>query len=283
MRKMLALLMILLIMVSIAACGEPEATTTTSATNATTNSTTVPPTTAPIHVHEYTCELRADPTCAAAGALLYQCECGDQYTEEIPMLEHTWSNWLTTTPSTLTEKGQAERNCSSCSATESMELDVLTIHEAIESYARFLSTLPTFTSADKMTENDMFHFVRVNAGFVSSDWNSETYAITLVFSLDTFDAFTTYYLGCTYPFASMADRYEEFTLDTEKNQLIWQTYGAGGGMYEYVIESYEQVDDTHYTVRYAAKEYDTNNIAFYGIMKLVLTDGRLVIASHTHE
>ena len=37
------------------------------------------------HAHDYVQSLEKAASCEAAGAYLYQCECGDTYSEEIPV------------------------------------------------------------------------------------------------------------------------------------------------------------------------------------------------------
>jgi hypothetical protein len=55
------------------------------------------------------------------------CSCGDSYTEKIAATGHSWGKWKTIEEPTLTKKGQAQRKCATCSATESKELDKLSL------------------------------------------------------------------------------------------------------------------------------------------------------------
>ena len=46
----------------------------------------------PEHTHSYAEEITADATCTAEGVKTYICECGDSYTEAIPVLAHNYEN-----------------------------------------------------------------------------------------------------------------------------------------------------------------------------------------------
>ena len=56
-----------------------------------------------------------------------------------------------------------------------------------------------------------------------------------------------------------------------------------GGGYSMTVESITKVDDTHYTVRYAAMGMDEETIAYYGTIELVLVEGHLMFVSHSNE
>ena len=283
MKKLILILLAVMLLISMAACDSQPSTqpTTTAPVTTLAPTKTEPPTTT--HPHEYNCEQVKDATCSMAGLLIYRCNCGASYEEEIPTLEHAWADWFIDTPATMTETGVGKRMCTMCSTSETKELEKLSLEEALMDYGRMVNNLPYFTDATQLTVKEIFDWVRYNVGYYSSDWNEQTFQVTNVYALNDFDTFTTANLGTAYDFKSMATPDSEFTYDEANNHLIWKTYGAGGGWYEYISESYTQQNDTTYTVRYAAKNYDTGNVDYYGKLVLELVDGHLVIRSHAKE
>ena len=61
--------------------------------------------------HSYT-ETRHEPTCTQNGSVLYACACGDRYTEELPMAEHSYD--AVVTPPTVKDGGYTTFICNSC-------------------------------------------------------------------------------------------------------------------------------------------------------------------------
>lgn len=45
------------------------------------------------HKHTYTSAITKEPTCIETGVITYRCSCGDSYTESIPVLNHSYTNW----------------------------------------------------------------------------------------------------------------------------------------------------------------------------------------------
>lgn len=106
MKRSLALLLALCALLSLAACKS--------------NSQTEPVTTTvdPSHTHNYL-STEKPATCSEKGLETFICACGHTYEEEIPMLDHTWGEWLVTTPALVNKEGAETRTCTACSATES--------------------------------------------------------------------------------------------------------------------------------------------------------------------
>ncbi len=130
MKKLLAILMAFVLMVSLVACGgaadiapTDEPTVSTEETNVTEATTEVPTeasTEAPTepHEHEYSVEIVA-ATCTEDGYTLYTCSCGDTYTEKYIEAEgHDWGEWETTKEATATAEGTAQRTCTKCGEVE---------------------------------------------------------------------------------------------------------------------------------------------------------------------
>lgn len=69
--------------------------------------------------HTYTEEITAQASCSQVGTKTFTCTlCGDSYTEEIPMLAHTFGKETVSKPATCTEKGEKSATCTVCGATE---------------------------------------------------------------------------------------------------------------------------------------------------------------------
>ena len=66
------------------------------------------------HTHGYDEATRTEATCVKNGEIVYTCSCGDSYTEVIPALGHTESDWIIDTPATCTENGTKHKECSVC-------------------------------------------------------------------------------------------------------------------------------------------------------------------------
>ena len=161
MKKILALLLALVMLLTLAACGDdktetPESTTSTptssvpatsvpastgssEGTSQTPDSTpptsetpdtqapaTQPPATAG-HTHSYTSSVTTAVTCNTDGVKTFTCSCGNTYTEKIASTGHSWGEWETIENPTVTQKGKAQRKCANCSATESKDLDKLAL------------------------------------------------------------------------------------------------------------------------------------------------------------
>lgn len=60
------------------------------------------------HTHSYTTEIIENATCTTEGSVRYTCVHGESYTDVIPMLQHSWSEW------DYNDLGQLYRTCSVC-------------------------------------------------------------------------------------------------------------------------------------------------------------------------
>ncbi|MBQ9552276.1 MAG: leucine-rich repeat protein [Clostridia bacterium] len=67
------------------------------------------------HTHVYTSAVTKEPTCTEEGVTTYTCECGESYTEAIPMLAHIPVT-MVTVPETCTETGLQHEECEVCGA-----------------------------------------------------------------------------------------------------------------------------------------------------------------------
>ena len=66
------------------------------------------------HEHSYTSEVTKEATCTEKGILTYTCECGDTYTEEIPLAEHAPGKWEITKKATMLSDGEQVKKCTVC-------------------------------------------------------------------------------------------------------------------------------------------------------------------------
>ena len=108
MKKSIAILLVLVMLLSLAACtkNEPLPSTPTTNDSGADNSTTAP--TEPGHTHSYA-QTVVEPDCTNAGYTTNTCECGDSYqSDEVAALGHTWVDATCTAPKT----------CSVCAVTE---------------------------------------------------------------------------------------------------------------------------------------------------------------------
>lgn len=64
------------------------------------------------HTHSYTSEITAPSTCVSAGSITYYCECGDSYSEALPLKEHNYVS--KTVAPTYTSQGYTQYTCSEC-------------------------------------------------------------------------------------------------------------------------------------------------------------------------
>lgn len=232
-------------------------------------------------VHQYSSSETKAPGCEELGQVTYFCHCGHSYTESIDPVVHNWGNWFVSVKPTFTTTGEEMRKCSICQKADVREIEKNGIEEELRRIATIAVPLPNFQSASELTAADMFNWVRIQAGWVSSDFNDTTFQFTNVYSLAAFDAVSQAYFGRTFDFVTFAEEHDEMTVDSASKQLIWVTYGAGGG-YATALDSYTQIDDTHYTVRYYAYDYD-NAPVYYGTLNVRLSANGFMIESHTSE
>ena len=72
--------------------------------------------------HSYTSQVTQNPTCSAVGVKTFTCDsCSDSYTEDIPMVDHTWDNGSYVSEAdkpTCTEEGTLTYDCTQCDATK---------------------------------------------------------------------------------------------------------------------------------------------------------------------
>ncbi len=80
------------------------------------------------HTHSYSPKITTPATCTAEGVLTYTCECGEAYTEAIPMTGHSYA------PSTQEATGKVTYICTVC--TDSYVADCGYTHTRVETWAK---------------------------------------------------------------------------------------------------------------------------------------------------
>jgi len=152
MKRLIALLLSIIMMFCLAACGSDNTTDNSSNTQTPQENTSsdsvvetkptgnetndTPPTISnntengtqgsdKNHAHTYKKEVIA-PTCEKDGFTSYSCDCGAQYSEDTVMAKgHTFNTWKETKAATETTVGKEERNCKNCDKTESRDIPKL--------------------------------------------------------------------------------------------------------------------------------------------------------------
>ena len=156
MKKVIAIISVLVIVLSLAACGkdapakntdapttqqtEPSTTEPISKPDAIEPEVTVPESTAPSvqeppategpHTHSYTAST-TDATCTKKGEVVHTCECGDSYTEEIAAKGHSWGEWKVYKEATTDAEGESRRTCANCKEYESKPIAKLPAAENV--------------------------------------------------------------------------------------------------------------------------------------------------------
>ena len=93
-----------------------------------------------VHEHSYTAVVTA-PTCTEQGYTTYTCSCGESYQGSYTdPVDHNWSAWEVSVPSSEEVPGEESRECTNCGKTESREIPVL---EHTHNYTSVVVTAPT--------------------------------------------------------------------------------------------------------------------------------------------
>ncbi len=72
----------------------------------------------PMTDHSYSEDILEESTCTTQGLALYLCVCGDFYTVDLPLKDHSFGDWSTVKKPTATEAGEERRSCTVCGETE---------------------------------------------------------------------------------------------------------------------------------------------------------------------
>ena len=72
------------------------------------------------HVHNYTAVVTKASTCAEEGVKTYTCSCGSSYTEAVPVIAHSFGEYVYNDDATTEKDGTKTATCSVCGATDTV-------------------------------------------------------------------------------------------------------------------------------------------------------------------
>lgn len=72
------------------------------------------------HVHNYTAVVTKASTCAEEGVKTYTCSCGSSYTEAVPVIAHSFGDYIYNDDATTEADGTKTATCSVCGATDTV-------------------------------------------------------------------------------------------------------------------------------------------------------------------
>ena len=72
------------------------------------------------HVHNYTAAVTKAATCAEEGVKTYTCSCGSSYTEAVPVIAHSFGEYVYNNDATTEKDGTKTATCSVCGATDTV-------------------------------------------------------------------------------------------------------------------------------------------------------------------
>ena len=72
------------------------------------------------HVHNYTAVVTKAATCAEEGVKTYTCSCGSSYTEAVPVIAHSFGEYVYNDDATTEKDGTKTATCSVCGATDTV-------------------------------------------------------------------------------------------------------------------------------------------------------------------
>lgn len=72
------------------------------------------------HVHNYTAAVTKAATCAEEGVKTYTCSCGSSYTEAVPVVAHSFGEYVYNNDATTEKDGTRTATCSVCGATDTV-------------------------------------------------------------------------------------------------------------------------------------------------------------------
>ena len=72
------------------------------------------------HVHNYTAVVTKAATCAEEGVKTYTCSCGSSYTETVPVIAHSFGDYIYNDDATTEKDGTRTATCSVCGKTDTV-------------------------------------------------------------------------------------------------------------------------------------------------------------------
>ena len=75
------------------------------------------------HVHSYASEVTKNATCTEDGVTTFTCSCGENYTEVIEAMGHSWGEWAEKTAASFVADGVEAMACANCGEEQTRALD----------------------------------------------------------------------------------------------------------------------------------------------------------------
>lgn len=72
------------------------------------------------HIHNYTAAVTKAATCAEEGVKTYTCSCGSSYTEAVPVIAHSFGDYIYNDDATTEKDGTRTATCSVCGKTDTV-------------------------------------------------------------------------------------------------------------------------------------------------------------------
>jgi hypothetical protein len=124
---------------SVPATSTPASSAPASSAPATSTPVTSTPTSTPdsqsSHTHSYSSTVTTKATCGKEGDKTFTCSCGDSYTEKIAATgQHSWGSWTLETKAFVGNDGTEKRTCKTCSASETRKTTEEALHNSFWPY-----------------------------------------------------------------------------------------------------------------------------------------------------
>ncbi len=233
----------------------------------------VPTTTEVPHEHKYTETSRTESTCVETGNVVYTCECGDTYTEELPLTSHTEGE-KETIPATVDSEGKTVVRCRVCGEVLSEEV----VEKLTPTPTATNTPAPAFenglTDREVAALNALFGNEDGVYGYYTKSKNGEVVRVPdlmLDAVVDGYSAFVSAPYVCLYMFYMDGEEYtERYEFDMYKETGYYSSvdFLAEGGLkvkvvrgdsvkfYDTDLNEIEPIDNFHtLTYDYAKKTF----------------------------
>lgn len=230
-----------------------QSTISTATTEMTTVSTTTISTTIPAeHVHKYVVTTVKNATCTENGIKKHTCDCGDSYTVTITAKGHNWSKWLQILAPSEFEPSTIYRTCSNCK-TEERALYYTTMLSKYTTLVGWLGI--SIDSTNQLTARDIASALPMMITKLP-EFGDDPNVATRTYPIADLNAITQKCFGRTFDFTGIQNLsvkgYGTITYDAGKNALVW-TFPYGDTLqWDKVVYDKHTVnaDNTKFTVEF---------------------------------
>ena len=116
------------------------------------------------HVHNYTAAVTKAATCAEEGVKNYTCSCGSSYTEAVPVIAHSFGDYIYNDDATTEKDGTRTATCSVCGATDTVTAEGT--KKTLPSWYDEHPDIPLYQTRGNQIEGTL------EAYFTDFDWDS---------------------------------------------------------------------------------------------------------------